>query len=86
MSKKEYMKSGQIKEGQALHYDGVGFFVSNIKSINDFKVNKWMLKHGFKWELDQVNKGLWARKGNTFTQKQARHMYDAFKKPWWRFW
>lgn len=62
--------------------------------VDEFKVNKWMLKHGFIWDItpgtpespDPWN-GLWNKDGNAFTQEQAVFLYRAWHpKRWWKFW
>lgn len=81
---KDYMKPGELREGDSLHFDGVGYYTR--PTINHFKVNKWMLRNGFKWEVSENNTlGLWVKKGNSITQEQAVLFYEAVNK-WWKFW
>lgn len=58
---------------------------------NEFKVNKYMIKHGFKWNItpgtpESPNpfNGLWVKDGNAFTQEQAIFIYKNFRKKWWQ--
>lgn len=85
--KKEYMKSGEIREGSSLHFDGVGF--STQPSVNHFKINKWMRKQGFKWESKfEFSKGLWVHpdRGNIqVEQDEAVRMYKS-RRRWWQIW
>ena len=82
---KDYMKSGELREGDNLVFDGVGFFTE--PAVDHFKVNKWMRKQGFAWESDSNGaKGIWVdQKGDSdhVEQDEAARMY-ANRRRWWQ--
>ena len=55
--------------------------------INEFKVNRFMLKVGFIWEFESDTnlRGYWAKNGQHLSQLQAIEIYTGVKR-WWRFW
>lgn len=65
------------------------------ESVDDFKVNKWMLKLGAKWTVSEAKTksaatGIgdqWELQGMKITQTEACKLYYAVhvKKWWWRF-
>ena len=58
--------------------------------VDNFKVNKWMLKIGAKWVMPDPNRnfvGEWHLYDMVINQEQACKWYLAtHSKPWWRFW
>jgi hypothetical protein len=62
--------------------------------VNEFKVNAWMIKLGFHWDITPGTpanpnpfNGLWVKDGNAFSQEQAVFWYQTLHvKKWWRFW
>lgn len=53
----------------------------------EFKVNRFMLKAGFTWELEPGTniRGYWLKGGQQLGQLQAIEIYTGVKR-WWRFW
>lgn len=77
---KDYMKSGEIREGDTLHFDGIGYYTGS--DPNHFKVNKWMRKQGFDWQLTQGNpfNGVWVDTDgdhDPIEQDEAAQLYTA---------
>ena len=83
----EHMKSGEIRKGESLHFDGTGFTTRPVVSQEThFKVNKWMRKQGFIWELESPVKGFWVEPdgdNDPITQDEAVVMYNQ-RKRWWQ--
>jgi len=84
---KDYMKSGEIRQGDSLHFDGVGYYTR--PTTNHLKVNKWMLKQGYTWEQHTVSGiGTWVQldgDSDPIDQNEAVKLYQNRRK-WWRFW
>lgn len=82
---KDYMKSGEIREGNSLHFDGVGYYTK--PEVDHLKVNKWIRKQGFVWEVapgttDKPNpfNGIWVDQHgdrDPIQQDEAARMYQA---------
>ncbi len=85
MRSKDYMKSGEIRKGDSLHFDGIGY--DTRPPVDHLKVNKWMLKQGFVWEShSNSTKGLWVQPdgdSDPVNQDEAVAMWEA-RRRWWQ--
>lgn len=78
------MKSGELRQGESLHFDGVGYYTK--PTVDHFKVNKYMLKKGFVWEHSALNTpGVWVDiegDSDPLSQDEAVEFYKNRKRFW----